>query len=53
MTGDGQEELKMAPGFSVLMSGEQEHHMDIGKKMRNSVLDTLSLEEGYPGGNVH
>lgn len=43
----------MVLGFSVLMFGEQEYYMDIGKKMMNLVLDILSLEEGYLGGNVY
>lgn len=51
---DEQDEFKMAPGFAVWMPGEQKYHVGIGKKMMNSILDTLSLniKEGYPSGNV-
>lgn len=38
--GDKQDEFKTAPGCAFWKRREQEYHVDVGKKMINSILDT-------------
>ena len=38
--GDKQDKFKTAPGCAFWKRREQEYHVDVGKKMINSILDT-------------